>query len=62
MINRVFLFLATNFAVIVVISIVGRLFGLDNLLAQNGQNMTGLLLMCAAFGMIGSFISLAMSK
>ncbi len=62
MINRVFLFLATNFAVITVISVVGRLFGLDSILAQNGQNMSGLLFMCAAFGMIGSFISLAMSK
>ncbi len=62
MINRIFLFLATNFAVITVISVVGRLLGLDAILAQNGQNMSGLLFMCAAFGMIGSFISLAMSK
>lgn len=62
MFNRISLFVATNFAVIAVISIVARLLGLDVLLAERNINMSGLLLMCAAFGMIGSFISLAMSK
>ncbi len=59
MFNRIFLFLATNIAVIAVISVVTRLIGIDQLF---GGNMSGMLLMCAVYGMVGSFISLAMSK
>lgn len=61
--KRVFLFLATNIAVLLVLSITLQLLGIDAMLdEQGGINMTALLIMAAVFGMGGSFISLAMSK
>jgi heat shock protein HtpX len=59
MFSRLFLFLATNLAVVVVLGIVSRVFGIDRYI---GGNITGLLVMAFVFGMAGSFISLAMSK
>ncbi len=60
MMKRIFLFLITNLAVMlvlsVVLSIVFSVFGLDR------SSMSGLLVMAAVFGFGGSFISLAMSK
>lgn len=56
MFNRVFLFLATNLAVLVLAGIVMRLFGI------NPQQMSGLLVMAALFGFGGSLISLLLSK
>lgn len=61
--KRVLLFLATNLAVLFVLSITLQLLGIDSRLAQGGGiNMSGLLIMAAVLGMGGSFISLAMSK
>jgi heat shock protein HtpX len=60
--KRILLFLATNIAILVVLSIVMQVFGIDRMLAQQGQNPLGLLIMAALFGFGGSFISLAMSK
>ncbi|MEO6697220.1 MAG: protease HtpX [Gammaproteobacteria bacterium] len=62
--KRIFLFAVTNIAVLLVLSIVMRLFGVDTALEQQGGglNLQGLLIMAAVFGMGGSFISLAMSK
>ena len=63
MIKRVFLFLATNLAVIVVLGIVLRLLGVDSILAQGGGlNYNALLVFASVFGFGGAFISLAMSK
>ena len=62
MFNRIFLFLATNMAIIFVLNITMRLLGFDLYLASTGQDMTGLLIFAALIGMSGSFISLAMSK
>ncbi|MBT7435170.1 MAG: protease HtpX [Gammaproteobacteria bacterium] len=61
---RIFLFLATNVAIMVVISIVFSLLGLSGTLDANGAdlNLNALLIMSAIIGMSGSFISLAMSK
>lgn len=61
---RIFLFLATNAAILVVISIVFNLLGLKGVLdAQGiGLNLNALLVISAVIGMTGSFISLAMSK
>ncbi len=60
---RILLFLATNVAVLVLVGIVMSLFG-GPILAQNGvdMNLGNLLVMSAAFGFIGSFISLFLSK
>lgn len=61
---RILLFLATNAAVLVVISVVFRIFGLEGILAENGVdlNLQALLVMSAVIGFGGSLISLAMSK
>ncbi len=61
---RILLFVATNAAILVVISIVFRVFGFDGILAENGVdlNLQALLLMSAVIGFGGSFISLAISK
>lgn len=62
--KRIFLFLLTNIAVLVVLSIVLRLVGFQGILDQRGVGLdyTQLLLFCAVFGMGGSFISLLISK
>lgn len=60
--KRILLFLATNIAVLVVLSIVASLLGVDRFLTKNGLDMTSLLIFAAIFGFGGSFISLAMSK
>ena len=62
--KRVLLFLATNIAVLLVLSIVLRLVGFQGFLAENGVDLAlpQLLLFAAVFGFGGSFISLAMSK
>ncbi|MBN1363709.1 MAG: protease HtpX [Syntrophaceae bacterium] len=60
--KRILLFLATNIAVLVVLSIVIRLLGVDRFLDGSGLNMYSLLAFAAVFGFGGSFISLAMSK
>lgn len=59
---RIALFLATNVAVLVVISVVFRLLGLDALLAGSGIDLGAMLLMAAIVGFSGSLISLFLSK
>ena len=62
--TRIALFLLTNIGVLVVLSIVFNLLGLESILDANGVdlNLQALLVMSAVIGMSGSFISLAMSK
>ncbi len=62
--TRIFLFLATNIAIIALISIVFQIFGIEGILASNGVdlNLSALLVMSAVIGFGGSFISLAVSK
>ena len=64
MIKRVVLFLATNLAVILVLSVVLRLLGVDRILDESGSglNYESLLVLSLVIGFGGSFISLAMSK
>ena len=61
---RIALFLATNAAVLVLISIVFQIFGIEGILDSNGidLNLNALLVMSAVIGFGGSFISLAISK
>jgi heat shock protein HtpX len=61
---RIFLFLLTNAAVLLLISILFHLLGLGNYLQQRGVplSLDSLLLTSAVIGMSGSFISLMMSK
>ncbi|SFS01724.1 heat shock protein HtpX [Dyella sp. OK004] len=61
--RRIALFLLTNIAVLLLLSIVCRIFGIDQWAAARGYGgMGGLLVYAAVFGMGGAFISLAMSK
>jgi heat shock protein HtpX len=60
--KRVVLFLATNIAVLVVLSIVVHLLGVDQFLTANGIDFTSLLIFSAVIGFGGSFISLLISK
>lgn len=62
--KRVILFIATNLAIIFVLSIVLNLLGVGSMLDEQGVglDMTNLLIFAAVFGFGGSFISLAMSK
>jgi heat shock protein HtpX len=62
--TRIALFLLTNIGILVVISVVFRLLGLEGILDANGVdlNLQALLIMSAVIGMSGSFISLAISK
>ena len=61
---RIFLFIATNAAILVVVSIIFNVLGLGSALDAQGVdlNLNGLLVMSAIIGMTGSVISLAMSK
>ena len=61
---RILLFLLTNAAILVVISITFSLLGFDGLMAQNGVdlNLNALLVYSAIIGFSGSIISLFMSK
>ena len=61
---RIGLFLATNLAIVVVLGIVIQVFGLSNVLDQQGidVDLGALLILSAVVGMTGSVISLALSK
>ncbi|MFZ9708620.1 MAG: protease HtpX [Steroidobacteraceae bacterium] len=60
--KRIVLFLITNLAVILVLSVVMQLLGIDQYIAAQGGSAYGLLIFAAVFGFGGAFISLAMSK
>jgi heat shock protein HtpX len=62
--KRILLFLGTNIAVLVVLSVVLRLLGIDSLLAQQGTqlDLRSLLIFSAVIGFSGSIISLLISK
>ncbi len=64
MLKRVLLFIATNLAIVLVLSVVLRLLGVDRMLEESGAgiNYEGLLILSLVIGFGGSFISLAMSK
>ena len=60
--KRIILFLATNLAVLLVLSVVVSVLGLDRWLMADGIDYTTLLLFSAVMGFGGSFLSLLMSK
>ncbi|MAY14190.1 MAG: protease HtpX [Oceanospirillaceae bacterium] len=61
---RIILFLATNLAVVLVASVTLSLLGVGSYLERsgNGLNLGNLLVFCLVFGMVGSVISLLLSK
>jgi heat shock protein HtpX len=60
--KRMLLFVATNLAIILVLSVVLHLTGLDAYLVRTGYAPGALLVFAAVFGFGGAFISLALSK
>ena len=60
--KRIVLFLATNIAVMLVLSVVLNLLGANRFLTANGLNIPTLLVFSAVVGFTGSIISLLMSK
>jgi heat shock protein HtpX len=60
--KRIVLFLATNVAILLVLSLAMSLLGLEPYLTETGLNLTSLLIMAAVMGFGGAFISLAISK
>jgi heat shock protein HtpX len=61
---RILLYVLTNLAVVLLLGVVLRVFGLEDWLYQHGipMDLARLLVFAAAFGFLGSFVSLAMSK
>ena len=62
--KRILLFLGTNIAVLVVLSVVLRILGIESILAEQGTqlDLQALLVFSAVIGFSGAFISLAISK
>ncbi|KKN60766.1 hypothetical protein LCGC14_0528500, partial [marine sediment metagenome] len=62
--KRIMLFIMTNIAIMVVLSITLRILGVDSILAENGSdlNIQSLVILSGVIGFGGSFISLLMSK
>jgi heat shock protein HtpX len=62
--KRIALFLATNIAILIVLSITLRLLGVERILDESGTGLdfNALLIFAAVFGFGGAFISLALSK
>jgi len=60
--RRIIYFLITNVAILIVLSTVMRLLGVEPYLTPYGLNYQSLLIFALVFGMGGSFISLALSK
>ena len=60
--KRIALFLLTNLAVVVTMSIVAQILGLDRIMGAQGLNFVALLGFAALFGFGGALLSLAMSK
>lgn len=60
--KRIVLFLLTNLAVMIVVSVVTSALGLNRALAANGLNLGALLVFSALVGFSGAIISLLISK
>jgi len=62
--KRILLFIMTNIAIMVVLSITLRILGVDSILAENGSdlNIQALVILSGVIGFGGSFISLLISK
>ncbi len=62
MVKRIVLFVAVNFLVVLTISILLRILGVQPYLRANGIDYQSLLAFCLVWGMGGAFISLALSR
>jgi heat shock protein HtpX len=62
MVKRIFLFLAVNFLVILMISFIMQILNVKPFLTGYGLNYTSLLIFCSIWGFVGAFISLGLSR
>src|SRR5690349_19577189 len=62
MFKRIILFMAVNLLIIVTISIVTSVLGVNQYLTRSGLNYQALLVFCLVWGMGGAFISLGLSR
>jgi len=60
--KRILLFIATNLAVVLLLSVIASVLGVDRFLTQNGLDLQSLLWFSLLMGFGGSFISLLISK
>src|SRR5467141_581213 len=60
--KRILLFIATNLAVVLLLSVIASVLGVDRFLTQNGLDLESLLWFSLLMGFGGAFISLLMSK
>jgi heat shock protein HtpX len=60
--KRIFLFLLTNLAVVLTLSIVLRVLGVGNYIGPAGMDIRALAIFCFVWGMGGALISLQMSR
>jgi len=60
--KRIALLIVTNLAVVLLLSLVASLLGVDRMLTEQGINFTSLIVFSALIGFGGAFISLLMSK
>ncbi len=62
MFKRIGLFFAVNIMVLVTVSLILNFFGIGHYLTSQGLDYTALMIFCLVWGMVGSFISLFISK
>ncbi len=62
MFKRIGLFILTNVLVLTVVTIVLQVFGVSGYMTTQGIDYKSLLIFCLVWGMVGSFISLALSR
>ena len=62
MLGRVGLFILTNVLILTMVAIVTGLLGVGGYMTQTGLDYGALLAFCLIWGMVGSFVSLALSR
>lgn len=62
MFKRIFFFMLTNILVVMTISLIMSLLGVNHYITSSGLDYNALLIFCSIWGFVGSFISLALSK
>jgi len=60
--TRIFLFLITNLAIVLMLSIVMTVFGIGGYITEDGVDVQVLAVFCFIWGMGGAFLSLQMSR
>src|SRR5687768_18580475 len=60
--KRIFLFLVTNLAIVLTLSVVVSLLGISDGVTVGGLDLRALAIFCLVWGKVGSFISLQMSR